>query len=190
MSGETIITVVGNLTDDPELRFTPSGAAVANFTIASTPRTLDRQTNEWRDGEALFLRCSLWRQAGENAAESLTKGMRVIATGALKQRSYEKDGAKHTVVEMDVDEVGPSLKYATAKVNKTQRGGGGGGFNNGGQGGAQGGGQGGSAGGQGGSPANDPWATGSPAAANTGGGKSAGPQGGWGNGPSYDEPPF
>jgi len=121
MSGETIITVVGNLTDDPELRFTPSGAAVANFTIASTPRTLDRQTNEWRDGEALFLRCSLWRQAGENAAESLTKGMRVIATGALKQRSYEKDGQKRTVVELDVEEIGPSLKYATAKVTKASR---------------------------------------------------------------------
>ena len=121
MAGEVIITVVGNITADPELRFTPSGAAVANFTIASTPRTLDRQANEWKDGEPLFLRCSLWRQAGENAAESLTKGMRVIATGALKQRSYEKDGQKRTVVELDVEEIGPSLKYATAKVTKTSR---------------------------------------------------------------------
>jgi len=190
MAGETIITLIGNLTADPELRFTPSGAAVANFTVASTPRTFDKNTNEWKDGETLFMRCAVWRDAAENVAESLQRGSRVLVSGRLKQRSYEKDDAKHTVVEMDVDEVGPSLKYATAKVNKTQRGGGGGGFNNGGQGGAQGGGQGGSAGGQGGSPANDPWATGSPAAANTGGGKSAGPQGGWGNGPSYDEPPF
>jgi len=133
MAGEVIITVVGNIVAEPELRFTPSGAAVANFTIASTPRTLDRQTNEWKDGEPLFLRCSLWRQAGENAAESLTRGMRVIATGALKQRSYEKDGQKRTVVELDVEEIGPSLKYATAKVTKANRtskqgnGGGGGG---------------------------------------------------------------
>ena len=186
MAGDTIITIIGNITADPELRFTPSGAAVANFTVASTPRQFDRTSNEWKDGDTLFMRCSVWRDAAENVAESLQRGTRVLVSGRLKQRSYEKDGAKHTVVEMDVDEVGPSLKYATAKVNKTQRGGGGGGFNNGGQGGAQGG----SAGGQGGSPANDPWATGSPAAANTGGGKSAGPQGGWGNGPSYDEPPF
>lgn len=135
MSGETVITIVGNIVEAPDLRFTPSGAAVANFTIASTPRTFDKQANEWRDGEALFLRCSLWRQAGENAAESLTKGMRVIATGALKQRSYEtKQGEKRTVVELDVEEIGPSLKYATAKVTKVSRSGGGG-QNSGGQGG-------------------------------------------------------
>jgi single-strand DNA-binding protein len=123
MAGETIITVVGNLTADPELRFTPSGAAVASFTIASTPRTFDRNANEWKDGEALFLRCSVWRQAAENVAESLQRGMRVVAQGRLKQRSYEtREGEKRTVVEMEVDEVGPSLKYATAKVNRTQRG--------------------------------------------------------------------
>ncbi|MBO0840699.1 MAG: single-stranded DNA-binding protein, partial [Sciscionella sp.] len=127
MAGETVITVVGNLTADPELRFTQSGAAVASFTIASTPRTFDRQTNEWKDGEALFLRCSIWRQAAENVAESLTRGARVVAQGRLKQRSFEtRDGEKRTVVEMDVDEVGPSLRYATAKVNKVSRGGGGG----------------------------------------------------------------
>jgi single-strand DNA-binding protein len=123
MAGETVITVVGNLTADPELRFTPSGAAVASFTIASTPRTFDRATNEWKDGEALFLRCSIWRQAAENVAESLQRGMRVVAQGRLKQRSFEtREGEKRTVVEMDVDEVGPSLRYATAKVNRTQRG--------------------------------------------------------------------
>jgi single-strand DNA-binding protein len=123
MAGETVITVVGNLTADPELRFTPSGAAVASFTIASTPRTFDRNSNEWKDGEALFLRCSIWRQAAENVAESLTRGMRVVAQGRLKQRSYEtREGEKRTVVEMEVEEVGPSLKYATAKVNRTQRG--------------------------------------------------------------------
>ena len=123
MAGETIITVVRNLTADPELRFTPSGAAVASFTIASTPRQFDRNTNEWKDGEALFLRCSIWRQAAENVAESLTRGMRVVAQGRLKQRSYEtREGEKRTVVELEVDEVGPSLKYATAKVNRTQRG--------------------------------------------------------------------
>ena len=126
MAGETPITVVGNLTADPELRFTPSGAAVANFTVASTPRTFDRQTNEWKDGEALFLNCSVWRQAAENAAESLTRGMRVIVQGRLKARSYEtREGEKRTVFEIDVDEVGPSLKYATAKVTKTTRSGGG-----------------------------------------------------------------
>lgn len=118
MSGETIITVVGNLTADPELKFTPAGAAVASFTVASTPRTFDKATSQWVDGEALFLRCSLWRQAGENAAESLTKGMRVIVQGRLKQRSFEKDGQKRTVIELDVDEIGPSLKYATATVQK------------------------------------------------------------------------
>ncbi len=128
MAGETPITVVGNLTADPELRFTPSGAAVANFTVASTPRNFDRQTNEWKDGEALFLNCSVWRQAAENAAESLQRGMRVIVSGRLKARSYEtREGEKRTVFEIDVDEVGPSLKYATAKVTKTTRNSGGGG---------------------------------------------------------------
>ncbi|NLT30717.1 MAG: single-stranded DNA-binding protein [Propionibacterium sp.] len=126
MAGETIITVVGNLTADPELRFTPSGAAVANFTVASTPRNFDRQTNEWRDGEALFLNCSVWRQVAENVAESLTKGMRVIVQGRLKARSYEtREGEKRTVFEIDVDEIGPALRYATAKVTKTSGGGGG-----------------------------------------------------------------
>jgi|SRR5579884_789901 len=120
--GETVITIVGNLTDDPELRFTPSGAAVANFTIASTPRTFDKTTNEWKDGDALFLRASIWRQYAENVAETLIKGMRVIATGRLKQRSYEdREGVKRTVVELDVEEIGPSLKCATAKVTKTTR---------------------------------------------------------------------
>jgi single-strand DNA-binding protein len=128
MAGETVITVVGNLTGDPELRFTPSGAAVANFTIASTPRNFDKQTNEWKDGDTLFLSCSIWRQAAENVAESLQKGMRVVAQGRLKQRSYEtREGEKRTVVELDVEEVGPSLKYATAKVTRVTRGGGGGG---------------------------------------------------------------
>lgn len=122
MSGETIITIRGNLTADPELRFTPSGAAVANFTVASTPRTFDRQTNEWKDGEALFLRCNIWRQAAENTAETLTRGMRVIVVGRLKQRTFEtREGEKRTVMEMEVDEVGPSLMYATAKVNKATR---------------------------------------------------------------------
>ena len=141
MAGETVITVVGNLTADPELRFTPSGAAVASFTIASTPRTFDRNTNEWKDGEALFLRCSIWRQAAENVAESLQRGMRVVANGRLKQRSFEtREGEKRTVVELEGDEIGPSLRYATAKVNKVSRGSGGGGF-----------------GGGGGAPADDPW---------------------------------
>ena len=133
MAGETVITVVGNLVDDPELRFTPSGAAVANFRIASTPRIMDRQTNEWKDGDALFLSCSVWRQAAENVAESLQKGMRVVVQGRLKQRQYEtREGEKRTVVELDVDEVGPSLKYATAKVTRTTRQGGGGGYSGGG----------------------------------------------------------
>jgi single-strand DNA-binding protein len=134
VAGDTIITVIGNLTADPELRFTPAGAAVANFTVASTPRQFDRQTNEWKDGEALFLRCSIWREAAENVAESLTRGSRVIVSGRLKQRSYEtREGEKRTVVELEVDEIGPSLKYATAKVNKASRsGGGGGGFGGGG----------------------------------------------------------
>jgi single-strand DNA-binding protein len=169
MAGETVITVVGNLVDDPELRFTPSGAAVANFRIASTPRTFDRQTNEWKDGEALFLSCSVWRQAAENVAESLQRGMRVVVQGRLKSRQYEtREGEKRTVFEIDVDEVGPSLKYATAKVTKTTRSGGGGGY----QGGAQGGQQ----------QAGDPWATPAPQQ----GGQQAAPQqsapqqGGWG----------
>ncbi|MEO9237698.1 MAG: single-stranded DNA-binding protein [Jatrophihabitantaceae bacterium] len=163
MSGETVITVVGNLTADPELRFTPSGAAVASFTVASTPRTFDRQSNEWKDGEALFLRCSIWRQAAENVAESLQRGMRVVVTGRLQQRSFEtREGEKRTVIEMQVDEVGPSLRYATAKVNRTQRGSAGGGS------------YGGEAGG-GSAPADDPWSSSGPAA--SGGGFS-------------DEPPF
>lgn len=130
MAGDTTITVVGNLTADPELRFTPSGAAVANFTVASTPRIYDRQSGEWKDGEALFLRCNIWREAAENVAESLTRGARVIVQGRLKQRSFEtREGEKRTVFEVEVDEIGPSLRYATAKVNKVSRsGGGGGGF--------------------------------------------------------------
>jgi single-strand DNA-binding protein len=177
MSGETVITVIGNLTGDPELRFTPSGAAVANFTVASTPRTFDRQSNEWKDGDTLFLRCSIWREAAESVAESLTKGTRVIVTGRLVQRSYEtREGEKRTVYELQVDEVGPSLRYATAKVTRTQRsGGGGGGFGGGGGGGFNngGGGFGGSGGGSS-SQQDDPWAT---------------PAGGTGGGYS-DEPPF
>jgi single-strand DNA-binding protein len=152
MAGETVITVIGNLTSDPELRFTPSGAAVANFTVASTPRTFDRQTSEWKDGEALFLRCNVWRQAAENVAESLTRDPRVIVSGRLKQRSFDtKEGEKRTVVELEVDEVGPSLRYATAKVTKANRGegGGGGGF----------GGSGGSGGSGGGGGSSDPWST-------------------------------
>jgi len=166
-AGDTQITIVGNLVEDPNLRFTPSGQAVATFRIASTPRFLDRQTNEWKDGEALFLTCNVWRQAAENCAESLQRGMRVIVQGRLKQRSYEtREGEKRTVYEIEVDEVGPSLKSATAKVNKTQRQGGGG-FGGGGGGGYSGGGGqgGGGFGGGGGSssqsqPADDPWATG------------------------------
>ena len=162
MAGETVITVVGNLTADPELRFTPSGAAVASFTVASTPRTFDRQTNEWKDGEALFLRCSIWRQAAENVAESLQRGMRVVVTGRLKQRSFEtREGEKRTVIELDVDEVGPSLRYATAKVNRTQRGSSSGGFG---------------ADSSGGAPADDPWASSGPATPASGG--------------YSDEPPF
>jgi single-strand DNA-binding protein len=192
MAGETTITVIGNLTNDPELRFTPSGSAVANFTIASTPRTFDRQSNEWKDGETLFLRASVWREAAENVAESLTKGMRVIVSGRLKSRSYEtKEGEKRTVIELEVDEIGPSLRYANAKVNRTQRSGGqggfgggnSGGFGGGGFGGGQGGNQGGNIGGSwgGNQPAaqDDPWAT--PGVSNAGGG--------WGNGPD-SEPPF
>src|SRR3982074_3355930 len=161
MAGETIITVVGNLTADPELRFTPSGAAVASFTIASTPRTFARNSNEWKGGDALFLRCSIWRQAAENVAESLQRGMRVVASGRLKQRSYEtREGEKRTVVEMEVDEVGPSLRYATAKINRTQRGSStGGGFGSG-----SGAGSGaGSGSGSSGAPADDPWGSAAPA---------------------------
>jgi single-strand DNA-binding protein len=162
-----MITVVGNLTADPELRFTPSGAAVASFTVASTPRTFDKNSGEWKDGEALFMRCNIWRQAAENVAETLTRGSRVIVSGRLKQRSYEtREGEKRTVVELEVEEVGPSLRYATAKVNTVSRGSGGGGF---------GGGGGGSAGG----PSDDPW--GSAPAAGSGGGSGGG---------SDEEPPF
>lgn len=179
--GDTIVTIVGNITADPELRFTPNGSAVANFTVASTPRILDKTTNEWKDGEALFLRCSVWRQAAENIAESLTRGARVIATGRLKQRTYDtKEGEKRTVIELEVDEVGPSLKYATAKVNKTSRGGaGGGGFagsNSGGNSGVPAGGDGGSGSGSGSGSdfgGGDPWSA--PAAAGAG---------------LADEPPF
>ncbi|GAB3158381.1 single-stranded DNA-binding protein [Myceligenerans halotolerans] len=182
MAGETVITVVGNLTGDPELRFTPSGAAVANFTIASTPRIFDRQSNEWKDGETLFMRCSLWREAAENVAESLTKGMRVIAQGRLVQRSYEtREGEKRTVVELQVDEIGPSLRRATAKVTRAQRSGGGGGFGGGGDfggGGQNSGGFGGGSGGGfsssgGGQQQSDPWATAGPAS--SGGGFSEDP---------------
>ncbi|ALU94938.1 single-stranded DNA-binding protein [Streptomyces sp. TSRI0445] len=204
MAGETVITVVGNLVDDPELRFTPSGAAVAKFRVASTPRIFDRQTNEWKDGEGLFLTCSVWRQAAENVAESLQRGMRVVVQGRLKQRSYEdREGVKRTVYELDVEEVGPSLKNATAKVTKTTgRGGQGGqgGYGGGQQGGGNwGGGPGG--GGQqggGGAPADDPWATGSPAGGQGGGqqgggggwGGSSGGSGGSSGGGYSDEPPF
>jgi len=127
MAGETTLNIIGNLTGDPELRFTPSGSAVANFTVAATPRTFDRNSNEWKDGETLFMRCAVWKEAAENVAESLTKGMRVIVSGRLKQRSYDtKEGEKRTVIELEVDEIGPSLKYANAKVNRTQRSGNGG----------------------------------------------------------------
>ncbi|MFI2431666.1 single-stranded DNA-binding protein [Streptomyces sp. NPDC018693] len=193
MAGETVITVIGNLVDDPELRFTPSGAAVAKFRVASTPRTFDRQTNEWKDGESLFLTCSVWRQAAENVAESLQRGMRVIVQGRLKQRSYEdREGVKRTVFELDVEEVGPSLRNATAKVTKTAgRGGQGGGGGYGGGGGQQGGGGwgGGPGGGQqGGAPADDPWASGAPAGGQQGGGGWGGGSGGGGG--YSDEPPF
>ena len=168
MAGDTIITIIGNLTADPELRFTSSGAAVASFTVASTPRTFDRQTGEWKDGETLFMPCSSWRDAAENVAESLTKGTRVIVQGRLTQRSYTtREGEQRTVVEMQVDEIGPSLRYAKAQVTRQPRGGGQGGFGNnqGGQGGYNGGG----GIGQGqsgynapaGGAADDPWATGS-----------------------------
>ena len=166
MAGDTTITVVGNLTADPELRFTPSGAAVVNFTVASTPRIYDRQSGEWKDGEALFLRCNIWREAAENVAESLTRGARVIVTGRLKQRSFEtREGEKRTVVEVEVDEIGPSLRYATAKVNKASRGGGGGGFGGGSR----------PAAAASDAPAEDPWGS-APASGSFGG--------------AADEPPF
>ena len=188
MAGETTITVVGNLTDDPELRFTPSGAAVAKFRVASTPRTMDRQSGEWKDGEPLFLQCNVWRDAAEHVAESLQRGARVIVQGRLRQRSYEtREGEKRTVYELEVDEIGPSLRYATAKVQKMSRsGGGGGGF------GASGGGGGGnrqpstgtspSTGGGGGNNFDDPWATAAPA--------SGARPGGGSNSSFDDEPPF
>ena len=172
-AGDTVITLVGNLVDDPELRFTPSGAAVAKFRIASTPRFLDKQTNEWKDGESLFLSCNVWRQAAENVAESLQRGMRVIVQGRLKQRSYEtKEGEKRTVYEVEVDEVGPSLKSATAKVVKTQRGAGAGGF------------------GGGAAADNDPWASAAPAPAPAGNAGGGGGGGGWNAPGASDEPPF
>jgi single-strand DNA-binding protein len=175
VAGDTIITVVGNLTADPELRFTPSGAAVANFTVASTPRIFDRQSNEWKDGDALFMRCSIWREAAENVAESLTRGSRVIVQGRLKQRSYEtREGEKRTVVELEVDEIGPSLRYATAKVNKASRsGGGGGGFGSGSGGGGGGGSR--SGGDSAETKTDDPWGS-APASGSFSGGD--------------DEPPF
>ena len=189
MAGETIITLVGNLTADPELRFTPSGAAVANFTVASTPRTFDRQSGEWRDGDAMFINCAVWRQAAENVAESLQKGMRVIVHGRLKSRSYEtREGERRTVFEIDVDEIGPALRYATAKVSRNS----GGGQSGGQGGGGQGGGQGGRPSGGGGGYGSDPWASGG------GQGSSGAPAGGhagqagsdpWGS-PQSEEPPF
>lgn len=193
MAGETIITIVGNLTSDPELRFTPSGAPVANFTIASTPRNFDRQSNEWRDGETLFLNCSIWRQAAENVAESLQKGMRVVAQGRLKARSYEtREGEKRTVMELEVDEIGPSMRYASAKVTRNPSGysGGGGGYSGG--------------GGGGGSAQPDPWASQQSASGQQPqqGGSWGGQQGGgapasgqaqpdpWATSGGSDEPPF
>jgi single-strand DNA-binding protein len=173
MAGDTTITVIGNLTDDPELRFTPSGAAVAKFRIASTPRFMDKNSGEWKDGEPLFLSCTVWRQAAENVAESLQRGSRVIVSGRLRQRSYEtREGEKRTVIELEVDEIGPSLRYATAKVQKMSRSAGGG------FGASGGGGQG------GGGNFDDPWATAVPA-----GGGSGGSSGGSG-GNFDDEPPF
>jgi single-strand DNA-binding protein len=178
-AGDTQITIAGNLVDDPELRYTPTGQAVANFRVASTPRFLDKATNEWKDGDSLFLTCNVWRQAAENVAESLQRGMRVIVTGRLKQRSYEtREGEKRTVYEVEVDDVGPSMRNASAKVTKSNRSGGGGGFGGGGQGGAPRGqgGQAGYGGPSGGRGAEDPWAASEP--------------GGFGDGGSSDEPPF
>lgn len=204
MAGETTITVIGNLVDDPELRFTPSGAPVANFRIASTPRTFDRQSNEWKDGDTLFLSCAVWRQAAENVAESLQRGMRVIVQGRLKSRQYEtREGEKRTVFEIDVEEVGPSLRSASAKVTKTTRSGGAGGYSGGGGGGGYSGG-----GGQQSATADDPWASPAPAQGAQGGsswgGQSQGgqSQGGGQSAPANDpwatpgvnggndEPPF
>ena len=160
-AGDVNVTIIGNLTADPELRFTPSGAAVANFRVASTPRMLDKATNEWKDGDPFYVSCNVWRQYAENVAETLSKGMRVIVTGRLKQRSYEtREGEKRTVVELEVDEVGPALRNATAKVNRISREGGGGGYS------------GGSSASSSGAPADDPWAS-------NGGGGAA-----------FDEPPF
>jgi single-strand DNA-binding protein len=192
MAGETTITVVGNLTDDPELRFTPSGAAVAKFRVASTPRTMDRQSGEWKDGEPLFLQCNVWRDAAEHVAESLQRGARVIVQGRLRQRSYEtREGEKRTVYELEVDEIGPSLRYATAKVQKMSRSGGsGGGFgaSSGGGGGnrpSSGSAGGSSAGGSGGGTNfDDPWATAAPASGTRSGG------GGASTSSFDDEPPF
>jgi single-strand DNA-binding protein len=177
-AGDTQITIAGNLVDDPELRFTPAGQPVARFRIASTPRFLDKNTNEWKDGDSLFLTCNVWRQAAENVAESLTRGMRVIVSGRLRQRSYEtKEGEKRTVYEVEVDDVGPSLRNASAKVNRIARSGGDGGYgggggqrSSGGSGGRSSGGQGGQrdqggysgGGGGGGSAEADPWATDGP----------------------------
>jgi single-strand DNA-binding protein len=190
MAGETVVTLVGNLVDDPELRFTPSGAAVANFRVASTPRTYDRQSGEWKDGESLFLSCSVWRQAAENVAESLQRGMRVIVQGRLKSRSYDdREGQKRTVFEIDVDEGGPSLRSATAKVTRASRSGGEGGGGNFGGGGNSGGGFG---GGGNQAPQNDPWAA--PQGGGGGGGQpAAAPQNDpWASqgGGSMEEPPF
>ena len=179
MAGETVITIVGNLVDDPELRFTPSGAAVANFRIASTPRIYDRQSGEWRDGDTLFLTCSVWRQAAENVAETLQKGMRAIVQGRLKSRQYEtREGEKRTVFEIDVDEVGPSLRSATAKVAKTTR-----------SGASSGGWQGGGAGGGGGG-GNDPWASPPSSGGSTGGSSGGADPWGSGGGSTSEEPPF
>ena len=176
MAGETPITLIGNLTADPELRFTPNGAAVANFTVASTPRTFDRQTNEWKDGDAMFLNCSVWRQYAENVAESLSKGTRVIVSGRLKSRSYEtREGEKRTVFEIDVDEVGPALRYATAKVTRTQGGGGGGNW----QGNQGGGGQQAPQ-----SSGGDPWSSSGNAGGNRGGNDP------WAQASQPEEPPF
>lgn len=217
MAGETTITVIGNLVSDPELRFTPGGDGVANFTVASTPRTFNRTSNEWVDAETLFMRCAAWRELSENVAESLLKGMRVVVTGKLKSRSYEtKEGEKRTVIELEVDEIGPSLRYATATVVRTQRsnqqGGqqGGGGFGGAQQGNQQGGGFGGQQGGFGSPGQGGNWQGGQQGQqggqrGTTGGQQQGGRQaaaaedpwatpgvsngGGWGNGPD-SEPPF
>jgi single-strand DNA-binding protein len=190
MAGETVITVVGNLVDDPELRFTPSGAAVANFRLASTPRTYDRQSGEWKDGETLWLGCSVWRQAAENVAESLTKGTRVVVQGRLKSRQYEtREGEKRTVFEIDVDEIGPSLKNATAKITKANRSGGGGG---GGGWSGDGGGSAAASGGasSGGGASNDPWASSGPAPSGGSGAGAGNDPWASNSGGSVEDPPF